>query len=449
MAGQKTPLRTYCEGHYCIFGLVLLGVDLVGVLLLREEGYFRAADGDESGVLVVDLPDGYSEDGELEVGAHDDLLGGEVEDDDGGLLLAVEGAVVAGCYQLLVVFEEFYEGYPLLVQFFELHQGILVLELPDVNLGVFSFLTRGNQSVVLRNLYDGDGLAVLLVVVLDVEFGEVDDDDFARGVYDPLVGSFQPFRADVLDVFPPGVDAEYPVHFKVDLLTGFFPFFVLSFKEGLYLFHKFVVYLHFPLAVIYFLCVIDQLLAFLRFQHCNIFFLGALFDLVTDSSEIVADDGNSVGPPQKLLKGDLALLCEVLIEKLFYLLVAGCFFDRVYFVRGIANVDQHECDVLVVEETFLIEIKNFKLKFHLLLEADTAEYDQPCEHLCRVYFALPAGVPHFEGELVGAEYIGVFGYADGVAFADGFVGGVELYQFGVGRVEQFSVDGDLPPLDVP
>ena len=95
--------------------------------MLREEGYFRAADGDESCVLVVDLPDGYSEDGELEVGAHDDLLGGEVEDDDGGLLLTVEGAVVAGRYQLLVVFEEFYEGYPLLVQLFELHQGILVL----------------------------------------------------------------------------------------------------------------------------------------------------------------------------------------------------------------------------------------------------------------------------------------------------------------------------------
>ena len=126
---------------------------------------------------------------------------------------------------------------------------------------------------------------------------------------------------------------------------------------------------------------------------------------------------------------------EVFIKKLLYLLVAGCLLDGVYFIGGVADVDQHECDVLVVEETFLVKIKNFEQEFHLLLEADTAEYNQPCEHFGGIDLALPAGIPHLEGELIGAEYVGVFGHADGVAFADGFIGGIEFYQFGVGRVE--------------
>lgn len=435
VAGQKAPLWTYGEGHDGFFGFVLFGVDLIGVLLLREEGYFGGADGNEAGVLVVELAEGDAEDGQVEVGAHDDLLGWEVEDDDGSLLLSIEGAVAAGGYELLVFLEELEERYPFLVQFLELNEGILVLELPDVNLGVLSFLSRGDQAVILGNLDDGDGLGVFLVVVLDVEFGEENDDDLPRGVYNPLVGSLQPFRADVLDVLPPGIDAQYPVDLEVDLLAGLLALSVLPLKEGLDLLHKFVIDFYFPLAVVYFLCVLDQFLAFLGFQHSNIFVLGGLFDVVADGSEIVADDGNAMGPPQKLLKRYLALLGEVFIEKLLYLLVAGCLLDGIYFVGGVADVDQHEGDVLVVEETFLIEIENFEQKFHLLLEADAAEDDQPCEHLGGVDLALPAGVPHLEGELVGAEYVGILWHADGVAFADGFVGGVELYQFGVGRVE--------------
>ena len=116
----------------------------------------------------------------MEVGAHDDLLSGEVEYDDGGLLLTIEGAVAAGCYELLVILEKLEEGYPFLVQFLELNQGIFILELPDVNLGILSFLSRGNQPVILGNLYDGYGLAMFLVVVLDVEFGEVYDDNLPR-----------------------------------------------------------------------------------------------------------------------------------------------------------------------------------------------------------------------------------------------------------------------------
>ena len=58
VTGQEAPFWADSEGHDGLFGLVLFGVDLVGVLLLGEEGYFRAADGDESGVLVVDLPEG-------------------------------------------------------------------------------------------------------------------------------------------------------------------------------------------------------------------------------------------------------------------------------------------------------------------------------------------------------------------------------------------------------
>ena len=58
---------------------------------------------------------------------------------------------------------------------FEFSQKRFGLEIPNVDVRIFSFFSRGDQLFIAWNLNDWNSLFVLFVVLLNIQFWKVND----------------------------------------------------------------------------------------------------------------------------------------------------------------------------------------------------------------------------------------------------------------------------------
>lgn len=124
------------------------------------------------------------------------------------------------------------------------------------------------------------------------------------------------------------------------------------------------------------------------------------------------------------------------------------FVGLVYLVGGIADVDDHESDVLVLETSFFIEVKDLEQKFQFLFILYPWEDYYAWKYLDGIYFSSFFGVPEGEERVIGPKDLNVLGYIDGKVLTDGLVRRIVLNQFGISAVEKSSIDFYLFPLDV-
>ncbi len=68
--------------------------------------------------------------------------------------------------------------------------------------------------------------------------------------------------------------------------------------------------------------------------------------------------------------------------------------EGVELVGGVADAEQEEGEILVVEHSLLVEVKHLEQELHLLLVADARKHHQSCEHLDRVHLPPPPPVPY-------------------------------------------------------
>ncbi len=84
----------------------------------------------------------------LKVGTHENLLSGNIEDNERTL-----ERISAGSNELLIIFEEVQEVDAILMQFFEFENVAVSLKVPDVNLWVISLLSRSCKSLIFGYFY--------------------------------------------------------------------------------------------------------------------------------------------------------------------------------------------------------------------------------------------------------------------------------------------------------
>lgn len=85
----------------------------------------------------------------LKVGTHENLLSGNIEDNERTL-----ERISAGSNELLIIFEEVQEVDAILMQFFEFENVAVSSKVPDVNLWVISLLSRSCKSLIFGYFYN-------------------------------------------------------------------------------------------------------------------------------------------------------------------------------------------------------------------------------------------------------------------------------------------------------